>query len=66
MPDGKRKRRHSENLMKRAWYAHHRSCRFRQRFGWELANELDAENRGATGYDTAQQFLLSLSRSASP
>jgi hypothetical protein len=32
MPDGKRKRRHSENLSKRRWYARHRSLRFARRF----------------------------------
>ncbi len=33
MPDGKRKRRHSENTAKRQWYALHRARRFRRRFG---------------------------------
>jgi hypothetical protein len=32
MPDGKRKRRHSQDRAKRRWYAFHRSCRFRRRF----------------------------------
>lgn len=62
MPDGKRKRRHSENRIKRAWYAHHRSCRFTQRFGWQLDA---AENSETNDYDTVQQFALSLSRSES-
>ena len=31
MPDGSRKRRHSENKSKREWYAHHRAVRFSQR-----------------------------------
>ena len=34
MPDGKRKRRHSENKAKREWYALHRSKRFVKRFGF--------------------------------
>ena len=33
MPDGKRKRRHSENKSRRDWYARHRSARFQRRFG---------------------------------
>jgi hypothetical protein len=33
MPDGKRKRRHSSNSSRRGWYAWHRACRFRRRFG---------------------------------
>jgi len=33
MPDGSRKRRHSENQARRQWYAHHRSVRFSRRFG---------------------------------
>jgi hypothetical protein len=33
MPDGKRKRRFSENRARRAWYAYSRSSRFRRRFG---------------------------------
>lgn len=33
MPDGKRKRRHSENKSRRDWYARHRSSRFQRRFG---------------------------------
>jgi len=33
MPDGKRKRRHSPNRAKRAWYARHRARRFQRRFG---------------------------------
>lgn len=32
MPDGKRKRRHCENIHKRQWYALHRSKRFAKRF----------------------------------
>ena len=32
MPDGKRKRRHSENAAKRRWYAYHRAKRFARRF----------------------------------
>lgn len=32
MPDGSRKRRHSDNLAKRRWYAWHRARRFRRRF----------------------------------
>jgi hypothetical protein len=32
MPDGKRKRRHSDNMAKRRWYAQHRARRFRRRF----------------------------------
>jgi hypothetical protein len=35
MPDGKRKRRHSQNLAKRRWYALHRARRFFKRFGLE-------------------------------
>ncbi|GAA5506068.1 hypothetical protein Rcae01_01518 [Novipirellula caenicola] len=33
MPDGKRKRRHSQNRAKRAWYAYYRALRFNHRFG---------------------------------
>jgi hypothetical protein len=33
MPDGKRKRRHSENKTRRDWYARYRSMRFSRRFG---------------------------------
>jgi hypothetical protein len=32
MPDGKRKRRHSQDQAKRRWYALHRARRFRRRF----------------------------------
>lgn len=32
MPDGKRRRRHSPNRSKRAWYAAHRARRFFRRF----------------------------------
>jgi hypothetical protein len=32
MPDGKRKRRHSSDRAKRAWYARYRSLRFARRF----------------------------------
>jgi hypothetical protein len=32
MPDGKRKRRFSDNSTKRRWYALFRSLRFRRRF----------------------------------
>ena len=32
MPDGKRKRRHSQNKAKRQWYALHRAIRFAKRF----------------------------------
>jgi hypothetical protein len=35
MPDGKRKRRHSQNQAKRRWYAMHRARRFKRRF-WLL------------------------------
>jgi len=31
MPDGKRHRRHCENLAKRQWYARHRAVRFARR-----------------------------------
>jgi hypothetical protein len=34
MPDGRRKRRHSDNHARRRWYAEHRSRRFGRRFGW--------------------------------
>lgn len=33
MPDGKRKRRHSQNKAKQTWYAFSRSVRFARRFG---------------------------------
>jgi hypothetical protein len=33
MPDGNRRRRHSDNQAKRRWYAQHRARRFRKRFG---------------------------------
>lgn len=33
MPDGKRKRRHCPNGVKRDWYAQYRAARFAQRFG---------------------------------
>jgi hypothetical protein len=33
MPDGRRKRRHSNCKPRRDWYAWHRACRFRRRFG---------------------------------
>jgi hypothetical protein len=33
MPDGKRKRRHSQNKAKRDWYATSRAFRFARRFG---------------------------------
>ncbi len=32
MPDGNRRRRHSDNQAKRRWYAQHRAHRFRKRF----------------------------------
>lgn len=32
MPDGKRKRRFSDNPAKRSWYAHWRATRFARRF----------------------------------
>lgn len=32
MPDGKRKRRHSQDQAKRRWYALHRARRFCRRF----------------------------------
>jgi hypothetical protein len=32
MPDGTRKRRHSDNHAKRRWYAQHRARRFNRRF----------------------------------
>ena len=32
MPDGNRRRRHSDNQAKRRWYAQHRARRFRKRF----------------------------------
>ena len=34
MPDGKRRRRFSNNQHKRNWYARHRAIRFARRFGW--------------------------------
>jgi hypothetical protein len=34
MPDGRRKRRFSQNVARRRWYAEHRSRRFCRRFGW--------------------------------
>lgn len=39
MPDGKRKRRFSQNRARRRWYAEHRSRRFSRRFGWGVLNE---------------------------
>ena len=33
MPDGTRKRRHSDNHAKRRWYAQHRARRFSRHFG---------------------------------
>lgn len=33
MPDGKRKRRHSQNKARRDWYATSRAFRFARRFG---------------------------------
>jgi len=33
MPDGRRKRRFSQNKARRSWYALHRSRRFSRRFG---------------------------------
>lgn len=33
MPDGKRKRRHSQNKAKHDWYAYSRAVRFARRFG---------------------------------
>jgi hypothetical protein len=33
MPDGKRKRRHSQNKAKQHWYAFSRAVRFARRFG---------------------------------
>jgi len=38
MPDGKRKRRHSEDQAKRHWYAMHRARRFKRRF-WMLPDK---------------------------
>jgi hypothetical protein len=38
MPDGKRKRRHSEDEAKRRWYALHRARRFKRRF-WMLSDK---------------------------
>ena len=35
MPDGKRRRRHSQDPAKRRWYALHRAIRF-QRWFWAL------------------------------
>ena len=40
MPDGNRKRRHSDNEAKRRWYAQHRARRFRRRF-WSGASKPD-------------------------
>jgi hypothetical protein len=36
MPDGRRKRRFSQNVARRRWYALHRSRRFCRRFGWSI------------------------------
>ncbi|MEM7454853.1 MAG: hypothetical protein AAF456_10935, partial [Planctomycetota bacterium] len=38
MPDGKRRRRHSENPARRRWYAQHRARRFATRL-WNVAQE---------------------------
>lgn len=38
MPDGKRKRRHSQDQAKRRWYALHRARRFKRRF-WMLPDQ---------------------------
>jgi hypothetical protein len=44
MPDGKRKRRHSQDQAKRRWYAMHRARRFRRQFWLGLPK---AENVGS-------------------
>lgn len=37
MPDGKRKRRHSQDRAKRGWYAASRAIRFARRFGHQAS-----------------------------
>jgi hypothetical protein len=44
MPDGKRRRRHSQNHARRHWYAIYRSLRFRRRFGFLGGCELACES----------------------
>ncbi len=52
MPDGKRKRRHSQDQAKRRWYALHRARRFRRRF-WSRFLKSDNE-----GVDSASRDEL--------
>jgi hypothetical protein len=41
MPDGKRKRRHSSDRVKRAWYARYRCLRFARRFFQDVNASLE-------------------------
>lgn len=43
MPDGKRKRRFSQDAAKRKYYANYRSWRFNRRFGLTPSNEKISE-----------------------
>lgn len=44
MPDGNRRRRHSDNQAKRRWYAQHRARRFRKRFWSGYTNSRQRED----------------------